>query len=97
MVAVLNLPTSKGRLIHSVLDCMKSGAIKLEDGRDLIAFMIKKDLQLSIVDAKGDSPLQLSAELGDVENPGTGHQSLSGQTPVAKEASVVDSFLYIRP
>lgn len=62
-----NLPTSKGRLIHSVLDCMKSGAIKLEDGRDLIAFMIKKDLQLSIVDAKGDSPLQLSAELGDVE------------------------------
>ncbi|CAI9731864.1 E3 ubiquitin-protein ligase MIB2-like [Octopus vulgaris] len=62
-----NLPTSKGRLIHTVLDSMKSGAINLREGRDLISFMIKKDLQLSMVDIKGDSPLQLVAELGDVE------------------------------
>ncbi|XP_071087437.1 E3 ubiquitin-protein ligase MIB2-like [Haliotis cracherodii] len=60
-----NLPTSQGRLIHSVLEGMKCESISLESGRRLIQLLCDSGCDVNINDARYTSTLMYASELGD--------------------------------
>ncbi|XP_046576778.1 uncharacterized protein LOC124284717 [Haliotis rubra] len=60
-----NLPTSQGRLIHSVLEGMKCESISLEHGRRLIQLLCNSGCDVNIKDARYTSTLMYASELGD--------------------------------
>lgn len=61
-----DLPTTHGRLIHSVLYSIKSGAIKIADGQSLIGYLCDKGCNVNIRDINTKTTLLHAAELGDV-------------------------------
>ncbi|BFZ24543.1 hypothetical protein BsWGS_27582 [Bradybaena similaris] len=62
-----NLPTSHGRLIHTVLTSLKSNRHLIENGVALrvIRLLITTDCDVNVKDYLGKSPLLLAAELAD--------------------------------
>lgn len=62
-----DLPTTHGRLIHSVLYSIKSCAIKLTDGQELIGYLCEKGCNVNIRDINTKTTLLHAAEIGDVK------------------------------
>lgn len=64
-----NLPTSHGRLIHTVLTSLKSNRHLIENGMALrlIKLLITTDCDVNVKDYLGKSPLLLAAELADAD------------------------------
>lgn len=61
-----NLPTSSGRLIHTVLKNIQAQKINLEDGRTLIKFMcVQNNCNVNIKDIHHKTPLLYACEIGD--------------------------------
>ncbi|CAG5120560.1 unnamed protein product [Candidula unifasciata] len=64
-----NLPTSHGRLIHTVLTSLKSHRHLIENGMalNIIKLLITRDCDVNVKDYLGKSPLLLAAELADAD------------------------------
>lgn len=60
-----NLPTSQGRLLHSVLECLKSNIIILPEGRQLLQYMCLQGCDVKMKDKSHKTPLFYAAELGE--------------------------------
>lgn len=60
-----NLPTSAGKLLHSVLDSLKANEDSLNAGQRVIKILCKKGCDLNIKDYKGNTPLMQCAQIGD--------------------------------
>ncbi|XP_041359391.1 uncharacterized protein LOC121375801 [Gigantopelta aegis] len=60
-----NLPTSCGRLIHSVLEAMKTNAITAADGRQLVSLLCRSGCDVNIKNKQTATTLLQAAELGD--------------------------------
>lgn len=64
-----NLPTSHGRLIHTVLTSLKSHRQLMENGTAVrvIRLLLSMDCDVNVKNYKGKSPLMLVSELADSE------------------------------
>lgn len=60
-----NLPTSSGRLIHTVLKNIQAHKINLDDGCKLISFMCRHNCNVNIKDIHHKTPLLYACEIGD--------------------------------
>ncbi|XP_064609695.1 uncharacterized protein LOC135473746 [Liolophura sinensis] len=60
-----NLPTSIGRLVHTVLECIKSQSIGMQEGHQLLRFMCDKGCDVRMKDRKRKCTLLYATELGD--------------------------------
>ncbi|XP_069131437.1 putative ankyrin repeat protein RF_0381 [Argopecten irradians] len=62
-----NLPTTAGRLIHTIMDTLKSGKMDLKAGQTLVKRLCNEGCYVNIRDQNHKTPILLAAELGDVE------------------------------
>ncbi|KAK6168474.1 hypothetical protein SNE40_020998 [Patella caerulea] len=62
-----NLPTKTGRLIHSVLDSMKSKHFSLSEGHGLISKLLSLGCDVNMKDNQGHTTLLYCAELGHID------------------------------
>ncbi|XP_060083624.1 uncharacterized protein LOC132562861 [Ylistrum balloti] len=62
-----NLPTSAGRLIHTIMDTLKSGKMDMKEGQSLVKRLCNEGCYVNIIDQNHKTPILLAAELGDVE------------------------------
>ncbi|KAK7113903.1 ankyrin-2-like [Littorina saxatilis] len=60
-----NLPTSAGKLLHSVLDSLKSHEESIQSGRRVVNILINNGCDLDIKDRSGITPLMHCAQIGD--------------------------------
>ncbi|KAK7498134.1 hypothetical protein BaRGS_00010722 [Batillaria attramentaria] len=60
-----NLPTSAGKLLHSLLESMKSHADNLGPAHKVLKTLCEKGCDLNIKDYKGNTPLMHCAQIGD--------------------------------
>ena len=61
-----NLPTSNGRLIHSVLESIKTNSITVTDGRELVSLLCHSGCDVNIKNKQMATTLLQAAELGDL-------------------------------
>ncbi|XP_061189011.1 ankyrin repeat and SOCS box protein 7-like [Saccostrea echinata] len=63
-----NLPTSSGRLIHTVCKNIQTQKINIEDGRELIKLMcLQNNCNVNIKDIHHKTPILYACEIGDKE------------------------------
>lgn len=62
-----NLPTNAGRLIHTVLESIKSEKISLFEGRKLVHLLCKDGCNVNIRGTNHKTSFLLAAELGDAD------------------------------
>ena len=60
-----NLPTSLGKLLHSVLESLTSHQESIESGRRVVEMLINNGCDLDIKDRRGITPLLHCAQIGD--------------------------------
>ncbi|OWF37291.1 uncharacterized protein LOC110440372 [Mizuhopecten yessoensis] len=62
-----NLPTTAGRLIHTIMDTLKSGKMDLKEGQSLVKRLCTEGCNVNIIGQNHKTPILLAAELGNVE------------------------------
>ena len=60
-----NLPTSAGKLLHSVLESLSSHQESIQSGRRVVEMLINNGCDLDIKDRRGITPLLHCAQIGD--------------------------------
>lgn len=60
-----NLPTTAGKLLHSVLESLKSHKECVSVGRRVVRSLCEKGCDLNIKDYRGNTPLMHCAQIGD--------------------------------
>ncbi|XP_033743709.1 homeobox protein Wariai-like [Pecten maximus] len=62
-----NLPTTAGRLIHTIMDTLKSEKMDSKEGQSLVKRLCNEGCYVNIFDQNHKTPILLAAELGNVE------------------------------
>lgn len=62
-----NLPTSEGRLVHTVLECTKSQKLSLAESRELVRVLCSSSCDVNLKSNFSKTTLLYAAELGDSE------------------------------
>lgn len=60
-----NLPTSEGRLVHTVLECTKSQKLSLEESRELVRVLCLSSCDVNLKSNFSKTTLLYASELGD--------------------------------